>query len=347
MLADELLRALDEKAEAALRPVFLVVGEEGYFADAVTRALRAIATKDGLPGFNDDKFTAGECSVEAVIDAAQSMPMMARRRFVLVRNLDKWGGGQSAEGAPAKASKDGPLDKLAAYAADPNPSTVLVLVATKLHAQRKLVTLAKKAGFIVTCDPVRPQMMAPFLIDRARRLGHAMARDLAEHAADLLGTDLGAAADAVERMGLFVGAGAPLTEEAVVALIAPVQKATIWELTDAVCARDLSKALRAMEGMDIAREELRVLGAIASSVRKLARFEEALANGEPAARAAEIAAIPPFKAMAMQAAVRRLPRGTLARWLVMLADADVAMKGGAKRPARAVLDGLVFSMCAG
>ena len=153
MLADELLSALDDRAEAALKPVFVVVGEESFLIDEVVRRLQTVTHTGGIHGFNDDRYVAGEAHVDTVLGAAKSVPMMAKRRFVLVRSLERWEARAGDEGGapePKKGAKgESPLDRLAAYAADPSPLCVLVLTANKLHAQRRLMTAAKKGGFLV------------------------------------------------------------------------------------------------------------------------------------------------------------------------------------------------------
>lgn len=356
MLAEELLTRLEKEGAAALRPVFLALGEESFLLEEVTRKVREVATRGGIPGFNEDRFVASEASAEAVIGAARMVPMMAEKRFVLVRSLEGWE--RKSDDAPAatpekarsKKSAEPPLDQLAAYAADPVPSTVMLLSASKLHAQRRLVTTAKKLGFLVACDPVKRGAVPGWVQARARARGHAMGRDVADHLADLVGTDLGALEDAVERLSLFVGPNQPIGDAAVAKIIAPVRATTVWTLVDALSARDLGLALSTLGTMALTRNDaLPTLGGIASNVRKLAKFEAALSAGEPSERAGQVAGIAPFKVGATLSAVRRLPPGTLGRWISLCAETDVALKGGSKRGAgngfMSVLETMVIEMC--
>lgn len=351
MLAHDLLDDLDRRADAALLPLYLVVGDETFLAEEVVRKLQKTARIGGIEGFNEDRFTAGESHVDAVLGAAKSMPMMAKRRFVLVRSVERWESkaedGEEAAAPKGRTKAEGPMDRLASYAADPSPACVLVLVATKLHGGRKIVTMAKKAGFIVQCEALRRGEATPWVMARAKRLGHGIDRRAAEHLAELVGNDLGSLADAVERMSLFVGPEAAITEDAVATMIAPVKSATVWSLIDSICARDLPKTMRLLGDMELGRgAELMTLGAIALSVRKLVNLADRLASGEAPQPAAEAAGFPGFKAREMAQTVRSLPKGTLTRWLELLAETDVALKGGARRGSRAVLEGMIVTMCA-
>src|SRR6185312_9924141 len=168
--------AIAEAAAGKLRPVYLVLGEERVLVDRAVHALREATQKGGIAGFNEDKFTAGEASIGAVLGACRMLPMMAPRRFVMVRGLDRWEKKEGEDEAPARASAAGkkgrpeasPLDELAEYTKEPPASTVLCLVSPKLHGQRKLVTAAKKGGFLVSCQPLSRDEL-PRWITRAAR----------------------------------------------------------------------------------------------------------------------------------------------------------------------------------
>src|SRR5688572_17618823 len=146
--------ALGEAGQGELRPVYLVLGDDPFARADVVQALRAAATAGGVAGLNDDQYVAGEAAVDAVLSAAKTLPMMARRRYVSVRALERWEPRESAkadEKAETKARAAEPLEQLASYAERPCESTTLVLVAEKLDKRRRLVALGYKSGFIVEC----------------------------------------------------------------------------------------------------------------------------------------------------------------------------------------------------
>jgi DNA polymerase-3 subunit delta len=178
-------------------------------------------------------------------------------------------------------------------------------------------------------------------------MGHALSSAVAAHLVDMVGHDLGPVAEALERLGLYVGPSRPITEEAVSRMIAPIRAGTVWALTDALCDRNLKKSLLALGEMPLPRgSELMLLGAVTGSIRKLAKLEAALLGGEPLEAAGQRAGIPPFRITQTRDALRRLPPGTLERWLLLVAKAELDLKGGAKRPGRAIVESLVLALCA-
>jgi DNA polymerase III subunit delta len=346
-------QAIAEAEAGELRPVYLVLGEEQLLVDRVLGALRHAAVEGGIAGFNEDKFTAGEASIDVVMAAAKSLPMMAPRRLVLVRGLDRWEKKEGDdEAAPARAPKKGiapltPLDALAEYTKDPSPTTVLVLVAPKLHAQRRVVSAAKKGGFVVSCEPLHRRELPGWIRASARDRGHPIAEDVADHLAELAGPELASVNDAIERLSLYVGPKQAITDEAVAAVVTRVRQSTVWELLDALSRRRLDRALAALGDVYDQRDGgLRLLGSIGWSVRQMVKFESALRAGANPAEAAQRAGMPPFKANEVSQTLRSMPPGTLATWLALLAEADLALKGS-KRAAPAVLETMLIDMCGG
>jgi len=345
--------AIKEATAGSLRPVYLVMGDERWYVDRVVAAIREAVAKGGIAGFNEDKLTAGEATVDAVLNASRMLPMMAPRRFVLVRSVERWekkgdDDGDADEPGPGKkvSRQLSPLDALAEYAKAPAPSAVLVLVATKLHAQRKLVTHAKKQDFIVACEPLNRRALPAFIKNLAKEKGNPISSEVAEHLADIAGPELGYVVDAMERLSLYVGAKQPITEDAVAQVVIRVRLSTSWELLDALAQRRLDRAMATLADVyDPNDRGLKLLGLVAWSVRNMVKFESALAAGLSASEAAQRAGVPPFKAGELSQTVRSLPRGTLPAWLRVIAEADLALKGS-RRPPQAVLETMLIEMCA-
>lgn len=344
--------AIAEAASGKLRPVYLVLGEERLLVDRVVFALREAAGKGGVPGFNEDKFTAGESPVGSIMNAARMVPMMAPRRFVLVRGLDRWekkDGDDDAPAAKASAKKGKiempPLDELAEYAKDPPASTVMVLVSPKLHGQRRLVTGAKKGGYLVSCEPLSRDALPRWIESAAREKGHKVAPEVADLLAEIAGPELGYVADALERLSLYVGPKNPITEDAVAAIVTRVRQSSVWELLDVLGKRDAAGALAILADVFDPRDGgLKLLGAVAWSVRQLVKFESALRSGSDPREAAQRAGMPPFKANDAARTVRAVPPGTLPNWLRLLAETDLALKSS-KRPPQAILETMLIEMC--
>jgi DNA polymerase-3 subunit delta len=145
--------AIDRAKNGDLGPVYLLTGDEPYLVEKVLATLREAALAGGIPHLNEEKLVAGEIDVDRVVAAARMLPMMAKRRLIVVRSLERWDGRGQDESTTSSEDPDpgrmSALDRLAEYAQNPAPSTCLVLIATKVDGRRKIMSAARKAGWLV------------------------------------------------------------------------------------------------------------------------------------------------------------------------------------------------------
>lgn len=328
--------AIQQARAGQLLPVYVVAGEERLVRDEVVTEIRNAALDGGLAAFNEDKFTAGETDIEKIVTAALTVPMMAKRRFVLIRGAERWDGAEAS----------GPFDRLTEYAAAPVPSTCLVVVATKIDGRRKLVLAARKQGYFVACDPLDARALVPWIVERTRLKGHAIERELAELLAALAGPDLSSLDDAIERLSLYSGPGQPIDERAISECVARVRLADTWALVEAVGTRDLGRALRTLaDAYDPRDRGLPLLGALAWSVRQLARYQaEVTAGAAPDLAAKRAGVFQPYRARELANKARAVPSKEVERWLLVVAETDLALKGSRRSP-EAVLEDMVMRLC--
>lgn len=323
-------QALSEARSGKLRPVVAVVGTETLLIERVVAAVRRAVADGGIAGFNEDLFHAGS-KVDAgkVIAAAETLPMMAKLRFVLLRRVDLLDLESQA--------------KLAAYVASPSPSTVFVMTAEKIAGNTKLGKAIGKHK--VAADPLKGHALREHVGLEAEERGHPIAPNAAEALLDTLGEDLAALDDALERLSLYVGPGQRIDMAAVEQCVARVKVDSIWALVDAVSMRDARQASAAAASLLADREPaLRILAMLARQLRTVARMRDALQRGLSDEEAAQLAGAPPFKARALRTAAKRFTFVDLTRAFTLLAETDLLLKGS-KTPDDVVLERTVLELC--
>ncbi len=327
-------------------PVWLLSGDEKLLRDQALAAITKASLAGAIADFNVDKFTAGEASVEHVLAATRMVPMMAKRRLVIVRGLERWDASASGEGSEEDNKSLPPLDRLAEYAKAPVDSTCLVLVAQKLDGRRKLVTLAKKSGFVVDCAPLDGRKLPGFVRSRASSKGHAISAETCERIAEIAGPDLSQLDDVMERLSLYVGPGQAITDDAVSTCVTRVRLADVWKLVDAASAKDLGRVLALFSDVYDPRDRgLPLVGALAWSLRQLLKLEAGLQAGASLDEAAKGAGIyPAFKARDLSTKLKAFRPRELERWLVVLQEADAALKSS-RRDADAILEEMFTRLC--
>lgn len=326
------------------RPVLCVVGAEPYLRDRILARIMETAIAPALAAFNLDRFVAGESSVDTVLGAANLLPMMADRRLVVVRQVERWE--SKADADDDSSSSQSPLDRLASYAENPNPNSLLLLVADALDGRRRFTQLAKKLDFFIPCEPMTERELPSFVIAEAKRRGHRIESEVAALIAQLSGPDAFQLVDAVERLSLYVGPGADIDDDAVATCITRLRVEDSWALVDAVRARNPAVALAILGRVYDPRDRgLPLLGAIAWSVRQMLKLQSNLAAGlriDEAARRAGM--FNTGRARDLAQSLRGARPGELEHMLDTLAETDLALKGSKRHPL-SVLEGAVLRLC--
>lgn len=312
-------------------PVVVLVGTETFLIERAVRLLRKATVGEGPRGFNDDLFHGTGLSGARVAAAARTLPMMATARFVLVR------GAQDAP--PAE------LDALAGYVAEPSPSTCFVITAEKIDGKTKLAKAAKSTGAWLSVEPLKGGLLERFATSEAKRRGHTFEGPALAALVDATGNDLAAIDDGIERLSLYVGEGNAIDRDAVEAVVTRVRVDTIWALVDAIALKRTKVALEAALSMLADREPpLRILAMVARQVRMVAKMKTALEDGMNQAEAVKAAGAAPFKARELTDSAKRFSDEDLRRALVLLRDADVALKGSKREP-EIVMEETVLALC--
>ena len=293
----------------------------------------------------EDVLDACATTVEAALQIARTMPMMARQRFVHVRGIEAWDAEKKSKSKKSEAKTEG-LDACIKYQETADASTVLVLSAAKLDKRRRLYTAAKKEGWLVNCETPKRSELPGWIRERALERGNKIAHSVADLLAELAGPELSNVADALERVSLYVGEGQEITDDAISECVVRLRTGSVWELVSAVGRRDVAASLMLLDDVyDPQDRGLKLLGVLAWATRQLVKFDHAIKSGLSPSDAAKAAGAPPFKAGELSAQIKGLPQDALGNWLQRLAATDLALKGGSRRPPRAVVEQMVLDLC--
>lgn len=242
-----------------IRPLYALVGPEGYLAREGLRLIQEAAEREGTV---DLQTSAGrEAREEAVLGALCNISLMGGRSLVVVRE---------AERMPKST-----VTALADYAAEPAAGATLVLIAEKLDGRTKLMQAIAKNGAVIECKPLYADKVPYWVNMQVKRGGKAISQEAARFLADMIGSDMGQLAQAIERVILYVGEKPTIELGDVEQAVAETHQRTIFELTDAVGERDLSKALALLRNLlEHGQPPVLVVSMLARHFRILTRARE-------------------------------------------------------------------------
>lgn len=304
--------SLRELERGELRPVYAIVGTSDILtSEAVTAVRKRVLTH--APDFNRDELRADDVPVERILEAAQTLPMMAERRFVHVSDVHK-----------LKADAQ---ERLAQYVTAPADTTVLVLSGEKVDGRRKLGQTLKKKKAIFTFDPPKQWALTDWIEERAETRGVELDRDAAGLLGDFVGAEVGPIDRALEKLSLFAGEPRRITAEDVQEVVAPTRVNSIFDLTDAVGGRDLGRAtLLLRNALEGGESGLMVLAMISRQLRQLMQYKLLSDRRMPNAELARALGVKPFFMSRIAEQARRYELRELVHGLDHAHRADIAMK---------------------
>lgn len=311
-------------------PLYFLYGRERYLVDRAVELLRARVLDPRTRDFNYELYYGKEAGAARIVQAARTLPMMAKRRLVLVRDVDEM-----------KADE---LAGLIGYVGDPAPESCLVLVGEKIDQRLKFFAAFKKHGTLVKLDPLYERQLPDFVRGEARARGVTLAADAVQLVVDEIGAELGQLADAVERLSIFAGERKQISAADVVAVVATTRQRSVFELANAVGQRDRAGALAMLASMLEARESgVRIVAMLARHLRQLWITSELLERTRDKFEIAQALGIPPFFVEDMMRQARTLDRARAARMHAALFLADKNLKSSRLDDAR-ILESLVLEL---
>ncbi len=264
--------------QKALRPLYVLHGDEALLAQEALDAIRAAARAQGYT--ERSSFTAAGANYDwsAVLAAGGSLSLFADKQIVEVR-------------VPSgKPGKDGSaaLQQIAAGAAGNDGVLTLVVLPRLDKATRGSAWFAslEGAGVAIQIDPVEraqlPAWIAQRLAAQGQRVqaGEAGQRTL-QFFADQVEGNLLAAHQEISKLGLLHPAG-ELTLEQVEAAVTNVARYDVFKLSEAVLAGRRERVQRMIDGLQ-AEGVAAVLThyALAEDIRALKRIKDAMTAGKP------------------------------------------------------------------
>jgi DNA polymerase-3 subunit delta len=202
-----------------LASVYYLYGAEDVLKDEAARAILDRALDPSLRDFNFDQRSAAQLDAEEVHALCNTLPMMAERRVVLLRDVEGW-----------KRKTRGRSEFLK-YLERPSPETVVILIqgSGEENEDKELA----RGAYTVRFDQLPPDRARRWLLHRAGKLGVTLEPEAADHLVLSVGAELGALASELDKLA-SLPEGEPLTAERVGELVGVRHGETIWDWRDAV-----------------------------------------------------------------------------------------------------------------
>ena len=300
-------------------------------------------------------FDLAETELAEVLDRARTPSLMAPFQVFFVRGVKELYG---------RGSHDDEFEAIRAYADNPNPDAMVVFVADHVSIpsdpRRMDMTDRDRYGriketlgeFCETIELARVEEgeAVKWITEQAANDGVKVDADAARELVDALGGDMMLVSNELEKLMLYVGEKKRITLGDVETMVLAAKQRSLYELTDAISAKDRVKALEVLDAIlssgDGEEAAIGHLYMLAKTYRQmLVIFERRVRDSRMLWQALwQGFRVPPFAAEDIIRQARRYQsRRELSRALRLIVRADLALRSNPPSK-RMVLENLVLEL---
>jgi DNA polymerase-3 subunit delta len=239
---------------STLRPGYVLIGDEVFLYDRCRKAVLAALAPEETRDFCLHDLDLAETSIFEVLDRAQTPSLMAPFQVLFVRNL------KTLYGRGSKKEEFAAIDS---YFRSPNPQALILFIADHLRIPTDLrkmdyqdkeryekirETLGDWCG-IVELARVDETDAIKWVTTTAESRNVKFDPDAARELVDALGADMMLIASEFEKLLLYVEGKARVTLGDVETMVLAAKQRSLYELTDAISAKDRPRALLLLHGL--------------------------------------------------------------------------------------------------
>jgi DNA polymerase-3 subunit delta len=216
-----------ELGRKTLSPVYYLTGTEDVLKDDLVAAVVDAGLENPEDrSFNLDVRSAGDLDGESLHALVETVPMLAARRVVVIRNLEQWRKGAKV------------WEVLGRYLQRPSETTVLVL----LHGTDEPDVGIAAASTHISLGPLTGDDLRHWAAERAAAAGLRLDPEALTHLLRAAGDDLAHLRAEIEKLASALGADRAVTENDVAQFVGVRRGETLDDWVAAVLQRDVVRA---------------------------------------------------------------------------------------------------------
>src|SRR5256714_3830283 len=247
-------RFVSEVEGRKLRPAYVFVGDEVFLRKKCREAILQHLVPPDLREFSFFEFDLAETDLAEVLDRARTPSLMAPFQVFFVRGVKSLFG---------RGSNEDKLNAIEEYAKDPNPDAVLIFVADHISIPvdvRRMDMIDKERyerireamgsyAAIVELGRVEEGDAVRWIQDYCATREVKIDPDAARELVDSLGGDMMMVSNELEKLILYVGEKKRVTLGDVETMVLAAKQRSLYELTDAISARERTRALETLDAI--------------------------------------------------------------------------------------------------
>ncbi|MGR7813889.1 DNA polymerase III subunit delta [Lacinutrix undariae] len=228
---DEVKQLVTDIKQGNLKPIYFLMGEEPYYIDKISDFIEENVLAEDERGFNQMVLYGRDVTIDDIVGNAKRYPMMAERQVVIVKEAQDLARN---------------IEKLAAYAKNPQPTTVLVMnyKYKKIDKRKALYKEVKKTGVVFESKKLYENQVADWIRRVLASKKYTITPKASQMLVEFLGTDLSKINNELEKLKIILPENTQITPEHIEENIGISKDYNNFELRKAIGERNTVKSFQ-------------------------------------------------------------------------------------------------------
>lgn len=294
--------------------IYFLHGEEAFFIDAITDAIVAHALQDHERDFNQTILYGKDSDALSIISEAKGYPMMSERRLVIIKEAQDFKG----------------MEDLLPYFEAPSDQTIFVInyKYKNYDTRKKSIKECAKHGLVFKSEKVPEYKLAEWINGYVGTSGYSITPKASMLLAEFLGNDLSRIVNELNKLEILVEKGTTINEIHIEENIGISKDYNVFELTNAIAIRDVSKANKIVDYFSHNPKATSIIVVISNLFNHYAKLMKIhFLENKSRESIASAVGVPPFVAGQLLASAKIYNPKKIASNIAVLHEYDLKSKG--------------------
>jgi len=322
MSEDILKKAVKNKDIGSL---YLFYGTEEYLKKNYTNYIEENLLAEDFKLMNKVVLE-GKISTSAIIDNCETPPVFSERKIVVVKNSGLFKGKKKADVAVKKAKTE---DELTQFLQRVPKHACLIFIESEIDKRIKYVDLIKKHGLIVEFNYRKPEEMANWVIRMVKARKHEMDLNTAAQLVEYCEPGMEDVLNEIDKLSAYSGDRQQITMVDIKKVCTKSVKSRVFDLTDAIGAKQSAKALTLLNDLVVLKEPMpKVMYMIMRQFRQLIQIKLMRREGANQTEITTRLKLPPYFSAKIIQQAERFSMEKLEKAVSTGLELDLAIKTG-------------------
>lgn len=312
-------------------PIYFIHGEEPYLIQQAVQYLKVCSLHGIGADFNFTAFYASDADMTRVRDEVETLPMMAARRVVLLKEVQDL--------------SDKEWEQLEPVLQSPVDSTVFILVGSKVDKRKKFFKLLYEQSLHIEFKKPFENQIPGWIRQICKAHGLTISDEALQLLHRLAGNQLTEIESEVTKLQDYLGARKDIDLEDVAQCVSKKREENVFALTESIArGQRVESLIQLAQLLDQGQNEVGIVSLVARHMRILLMIKQGIEMGLANQKLATFAQVPHYYLGDYVSQAKSWSIKKLESSLLVLAETDRALKSS-PLSSHIWLENLIFKTC--